>query len=74
MDTASADILQPMLHQMGELHQVLVMYGCGIREVQTKLEILTDEFQGKQHRSPIDSTRAESRIRKASPASWRARA
>ena len=58
MDTASADILRPMLHQMGELHQVLVMYGCGIREVQTKLEILTDEFQGKQHRSPIDSVKS----------------
>lgn len=62
MDTASADILGPMRHEMGELHQVLVMYGCGIREVQTKLDILTDEFQGKQHRSPIDSIR--SRVKK----------
>ena len=51
-----------MLGQMGELQQVLVMFRCGIREVQTKLEVLSDEFQGKQHRSPIDSIK--SRVKK----------
>lgn len=47
-----------MLEQMDELQQVLVVFRCGIREVQTKLEVLGDEFQGKQHRSPIDSIKS----------------
>ncbi len=64
MDKRATDIIRPMLHQMGELHQVLGVYGCGIREVQTKLEILAEEFRVSQDRSPIDSI--ETRVKKAS--------
>ncbi|NLT35634.1 MAG: GTP pyrophosphokinase family protein [Gaiellales bacterium] len=46
------------LHQIRGLRQMLVMYSCGIREVQTKLEILNDEFQVKRHRSPIESIKS----------------
>ncbi len=50
--------LLALLDQIRGLRQMLVMYSCGIREVQTKLEILNDEFQFKQHRSPIESIKS----------------
>ncbi len=63
MDSQPADIMKPMLHQMGELHRVLALHGCAIREVQTKLEILASEFGVGQARSPIDSIKT--RVKKA---------
>ena len=42
-----------------------MMYRCAIREIQTKLEILNDEFKTKNQRNPIDSIRT----RVKSPAS-----
>lgn len=61
VDPESGEIptsLLALLHQIRGLRQMLVMYRCGIREVQTKLEILNDEFQVKQHRSPIESIKS----------------
>lgn len=37
-------------------------YGCAIREVRTKLEVLNDEFQNTTERNPIDNIKA--RIKK----------
>lgn len=44
--------------------QLMVMYRCAIREIQTKLEVLNDEFMTKRQRNPIDSIR--SRIKSTS--------
>ena len=35
--------------------ELMMMYRCAIREIQTKLEILNDEFKTKNQRNPIDS-------------------
>lgn len=40
------------------LRTLLVMYGSAIREIQTKLEILNDDFRVKQHHSPIASIKS----------------
>ena len=45
--------------------ELMMMYRCAIREIQTKLEILNDEFKTKNQRNPIDSIRT----RVKSPAS-----
>ncbi len=37
--------------------ELMMMYRCAIREVQTKMEVLNDEFQTKRQRNPIDSIR-----------------
>lgn len=37
--------------------ELMMMYRCAIREIQTKLEILNDEFKTKNQRNPIDSIR-----------------
>lgn len=61
VDPESSEVppaLLGLLDQIKGLRQMLVMYSCGIREVQTKLEILNDEFQVKQHRSPIESIKS----------------
>jgi putative GTP pyrophosphokinase len=57
-DMDPSNMPQTLLNQISHLRQLLVMYSCGIREVQTKLEILNDEFQAKRHRSPIDSIKS----------------
>ena len=42
--------------------EIMMWYGCAIREVKTKLEVLNDEFQVTRNRNPIDSIK--SRIKK----------
>ena len=47
------------------------MYSCAIREVRTKLEVLSEEFEARQNRNPIESIKSrvkepESIIRKLS--------
>ena len=41
-----------------KFEELRMMYRCAIREVQTKLEILNDEFKTKRQRNPIDSIRS----------------
>ena len=41
-----------------KFEELMMMYRCAIREVQTKLEILNDEFKTKRQRNPIDSIRS----------------
>lgn len=38
--------------------ELMMMYRCAIREVQTKLEVLNDEFKTRSQRNPIDSIRS----------------
>lgn len=44
--------------------ELMMMYRCAIREVNTKLEVLNDEFKTRRKRNPIDSikTRIKSPI------------
>lgn len=41
-----------------KFQQVMCWYRCAIREVQTKLEVLNDEFQTTTSRNPIDNIRS----------------
>ncbi|MBQ3584960.1 MAG: GTP pyrophosphokinase family protein [Lachnospiraceae bacterium] len=45
-----------------KFNQIMCWYGCAIREVRTKLEVLNDEFQSTTARNPIDNIK--SRIKK----------
>ncbi len=61
----------PLFEQMRQLRELLVMYSCAIREVRTKLEVLSEEFEVRQNRNPIESIKSrvkdpESIIRKLS--------
>lgn len=44
--------------------ELMMMYRCAIREIQTKLEILNDEFKTKNQRNPIDSIRTRVKARR----------
>ncbi len=45
-----------------KFREIICWYGCAIREVRTKLEVLNDEFQNNTERNPIDNIK--SRIKK----------
>ena len=51
-----------VLKNLEKFNQVICWYGCAIREVRTKLEVLNDEFQSTTARNPIDNIK--SRIKK----------
>ncbi len=38
--------------------QIMCWYGCAIREVRTKLEVLNDDFQANYARNPIDNIKS----------------
>ena len=38
--------------------QIMCWYGCAIREVRTKLEVLNDDFQVNHSRNPIDNIKS----------------
>lgn len=40
--------------EFSNYNSMLLMYRCGIKEVQTKLEILNEEFKAKAKRNPIE--------------------
>lgn len=50
------------LKNIEKFNQIMCWYGCAIREVRTKLEVLNDEFQSTTARNPIDNIK--SRIKK----------
>lgn len=54
MKSNPSDIKQ-FLEQNSEFQELMMMYRCAIREVQTKLEVLNDEFKTRSQRNPIDS-------------------
>lgn len=61
------DILKPLdmtkeeyieaIEASPRFQDVMMMYRCAVREVQTKLEVLNDEFKTRRQRNPIDSIR-----------------
>ncbi len=48
--------------QAKNFQEMMMWYGCAIREVRTKLEVLNDEFQATRNRNPIETIK--SRIKK----------
>lgn len=58
MVEAPPDDPQRLLGRLRSLRQLLVIYSSAIREVETKLAILNDEFQVKRHRNPIESIKS----------------
>ena len=50
------------IHQAKEFQQEMMMYGCAIRAVKTKLEVLNDELSVKNQRNPIEMIK--SRVKK----------
>lgn len=58
------DILFPerFIKNTDYYNSLMMMYRCAIREIQTKLEVLDDEFSIKYNRNPISSIK--SRIKK----------
>lgn len=46
------------IENSARFRELMMMYRCAIREVQTKLEVLNDEFKTRSKRNPIDSIRS----------------
>lgn len=57
-----ADTKKYFIEQTKEYKEAIMMYGCAIREVKTKLEVLNDELALKRANSPIEFIK--SRIKK----------
>ena len=57
-----ADTKNYFIEQTKEFKEAIMMYGCAIREVKTKLEVLNDELALKRANSPIEFIK--SRIKK----------
>lgn len=59
LDDAAADIMwnqsKPLLNSVVEFRELMMMYGCAIKEIKTKFEILNTEFKIRYHRNPINS-------------------
>ncbi|NMA69585.1 MAG: GTP pyrophosphokinase family protein, partial [Desulfitobacterium sp.] len=45
---------EELMVKMGEFQELMMMYNGAMREIRTKLEVLNDEFQIKNQRSPIE--------------------
>ncbi len=43
-----------LFQQGSRFEEVLMMYGCAVREVRTKLEVLNDELSVRYNRNPIE--------------------
>ena len=56
--TMNKTALMEAMESSSKFVELMMMYRCAIREVQTKLEILNDEFKTKRQRNPIDSIRS----------------
>lgn len=41
------------LNNATKFYNLMMMYRCAIREIQTKLEVLDDEFSAENNRNPI---------------------
>lgn len=53
--TINKNTFMEALETSARFSELMMMYRCAIKEVQTKLEILNDEFKTKRQRNPIDS-------------------
>ncbi len=57
----SGDIMEQLkivMQNSQQFQEMLMMYKCAIREVQTKAEVLNDEMSVRYHRNPISSITA----------------
>ncbi|MDE5864089.1 MAG: GTP pyrophosphokinase family protein [Lachnospiraceae bacterium] len=54
--------LKVAMQQSQQFQEMMMMYKCAIREVQTKAEVLNDEMSVRYHRNPI--SRVSSRVKK----------
>ncbi len=54
----SKNELMEAIENSAKFSELMMMYRCAIREVQTKLEVLNDEFKVRRKRNPIDSIKA----------------
>lgn len=52
--TAQVEVPEQFLKQIKQYEEMIMMYRCAIREVQTKLEILNDALSVKYKRNPIN--------------------
>jgi putative GTP pyrophosphokinase len=52
------DDFREAMETNAKFQELMMMYRCAIREVQTKLEVLNDEFKTRSQRNPIDSIRS----------------
>ena len=52
---------QRFINNAAKFSDLMMMYRCAIREVQTKLEVLDDEFSVEYKRNPISLLRQELR-------------
>ena len=57
-----ANVPDGMLDYARQFQQSMMMYGCAIREVKTKLEVLNDELSIRNKRNPIEMIK--SRVKK----------
>ena len=57
-----APVPEQMIHQAYQFQRAMMMYGCAIREVKTKLEVLNDELSVRNSRNPIEVIK--SRVKK----------
>ncbi|MBQ4284710.1 MAG: GTP pyrophosphokinase family protein [Lachnospira sp.] len=54
----SKNELMEAIEASSKFTELMMMYRCAIREVQTKLEVLNDEFKTRRKRNPIDSIKS----------------
>lgn len=45
-------------NQIQNFQKIMMWYGCAIREVRTKLEVLNDEFKATRNRNPIETIKS----------------
>jgi putative GTP pyrophosphokinase len=54
-DSINKGEFRDIMETNARFQELMMMYRCAIREIQTKLEVLNDEFKTKSKRNPIDS-------------------
>lgn len=65
LPTINGDLLEELkiaMQRSQAFQEMMMMYGCAIREVRTKAEVLNDEMSVRYHRNPISSI--TSRVKK----------
>ena len=48
------DSIEKLFASADDYEELMMMYGCAIREVSTKLEVLNDELSVRYNRNPIE--------------------
>lgn len=56
----------PFIEDMKRFEELMMMYSCAIKEVQTKLDVLNTDFSVRYNRNPIEFIQSRTRNRSAS--------